>query len=660
MQPATPETVLATFAGDSQTHAGWERTHGRGGIVQAQDTSWDVRYTFGVYPLQQYLLTGRDGRLLVYDLAWDARPAAEGGQRWFAPAGSAPEADSSLPPWAAHAQSWNGQCAACHSTALRKGYDAASDRFETRWAELNVGCEACHGRGSRHVAWAKLDPSARESIAHAGFETQLTAASRDPFRFEPGAAIASGRGMTAKISDPGAELNRCLPCHARRRELSTAPALAGRVLDDYAPSLLEPGLYHPDGQLDDENFEYGSFAQSRMHQAGVTCSHCHDPHSAKPRAEGNQLCAACHEPARFAASEHHHHPLDSPGAQCVSCHMPDKTFMGVHARRDHALRVPRPDLSVELGTPNACNHCHSDRDARWAAQSLERWNIAPPANDLAGQLARAMAAAKSGTANARLVALGARAELAPIQRASALALLRGRLRADELEALRQFARDPDDLVRLGVACALAQIEQPAAVGGELLGDATRAVRIEAARALAGVRLDGALRTQQAQALEEWFAARQSEAERPETHVDMAQVHARLGRAADAEHELRHALRLDPRNLAARINLADLQRALGRDREAEALLRETVALTPSAAVAWHALGLALVRLDQRAAALAALGRAAELAPEEVDYVYVYAIAAREAGQLAKAREVTERALRAHPGSAELAALRRELQ
>ena len=144
-------------------------------------------------------------------------------------------------------------------------------------------------------------------------------------------------------------------------------------LDAYLPALLEPGLYHSDGQIDGEVYEYGSFLQSRMHAASVTCSDCHDPHSLKLRAEGNALCAQCHLPERFDLSAHHNHEPGSAGAQCVNCHMPTKTYMVVDARRDHSIRVPRPDLSISLGTPNACTPCHADRPAQWAAEAVAGW-----------------------------------------------------------------------------------------------------------------------------------------------------------------------------------------------------------------------------------------------------------------------------------------------
>ena len=124
-------------------------------------------------------------------------------------------------------------------------------------------------------------------------------------------------------------------------------------------------------------FEHGSFLQSRMARAGVTCVDCHDPHTGKTRAEGNALCTGCHDPEVFDTSRHHHHQSNGAGAACVSCHMPTRTYMQVHVRHDHAIRVPRPDWSVRFKVPNACTVCHGDRDASWAARTVADWYGAP-------------------------------------------------------------------------------------------------------------------------------------------------------------------------------------------------------------------------------------------------------------------------------------------
>src|SRR5262249_43419870 len=123
----------------------------------------------------------------------------------------------------------------------------------------------------------------------------------------------------------------------------------------------------------DEVYNYASFLQSKMYSKGVTCSDCHDPHTQKLRAPANGVCAQCHRPATYDTSAHHFHRAGSPGAQCAACHMPDTMYMQIDARRDHSIRIPRPDLSVTLGVPNACNRCHTNQNAQWAAAAIRRW-----------------------------------------------------------------------------------------------------------------------------------------------------------------------------------------------------------------------------------------------------------------------------------------------
>src|SRR5262249_6680361 len=157
----------------------------------------------------------------------------------------------------------------------------------------------------------------------------------------------------------GAELEACAPCHSRRRPITRDFQPGQHFLDAYVPNLLEQSVYHADGQILEEDYEYGSFVQSKMYHQGVTCSDCHNPHSGKLNQAGlNQTGTACHSAAKFDAVEHHHHEPYTAGGQCVNCHMPTRTYMVIDVRRDHSFRVPRPDLSLKYGTPNACNQCH--------------------------------------------------------------------------------------------------------------------------------------------------------------------------------------------------------------------------------------------------------------------------------------------------------------
>ena len=318
-----------------------------------------IAYTFGWYPLQQYLVEFPDGRLQALSISWDSRPESAGGQRWYHLYPDAAITPGDPLHWTGAFQNWNSRCATCHSTGLTKGYSEQENRYQTRWKELTVGCEACHGPGSRHVAWAGGERvAARQGPGRAA---RCGVAARQRHAADP---QRTGAAMSA-------QLQVCSGCHSRRTELQQPDTAAG-FFDNYLLSPLLEGLYHADGQILEEVYETGSFLQSRMHQNHVSCTNCHEPHGARLRATGNALCLQCHEPAKFQDRTHFFHEPGSAGAQCVNCHMPQQTYMGVDERRDHSFRVPDPVASVQFGVPNACTQCHKDRDDRWAADFMTR------------------------------------------------------------------------------------------------------------------------------------------------------------------------------------------------------------------------------------------------------------------------------------------------
>ncbi|GAM64221.1 probable deca-heme c-type cytochrome [Vibrio ishigakensis] len=118
---------------------------------------------------------------------------------------------------------------------------------------------------------------------------------------------------------------------------------------------------------------YGSYLQSKMAEKGVSCTNCHDPHTSKLAIPQEAVCAQCHIPTEFSPEIHTFHKADSEASQCVTCHMPETTYMQVDPRRDHSWQIPRPDLSEHLGTPNVCTDCHTDQTNQWAAQQVRAW-----------------------------------------------------------------------------------------------------------------------------------------------------------------------------------------------------------------------------------------------------------------------------------------------
>ncbi len=367
MQHATEQTVLGNFNDATYSFQGVQssffRRDGRYFIrtdgPDGQLADFEVKYTFGVAPLQQYLVELPGGRLQAVSVTWDARPREQGGQRWFRQYPNEKIDHTDELHWTRRAQNWNFMCADCHSTQVSKGYDAADDSFKTTTPKSRSVAKRATGPAPH----TSNGPGARAADAGKGLTVQLDERRGVTW----GRNAATGQPVRSKPRTTEREIEVCAQCHARRAQIAEGYQPGRPFMDHYLPSLLVPGLYHADGQQQDEVFIWGSWLQSRMHAAGVTCSDCHDPHTQKLRAPGNTVCAQCHDASKYDASTHHRHQQGAAGAQCANCHMPQNTYMVVDPRRDHSMRVPRPDESVALGVPNACNACHTDRDAKWAA-----------------------------------------------------------------------------------------------------------------------------------------------------------------------------------------------------------------------------------------------------------------------------------------------------
>lgn len=660
MAVATKETVLADFRAPFEhfgvaTAFSWRagspfvRTDGPDG----EPRDYPVGFTFGHFPLQQYLIPTERGRLQALSICWDSRPTEVGGQRWFHLYPGEPVPSSDPLHWTGAYQNWNFMCAECHSTNLERRYRPERDSYDTQYSEIHVSCEACHGPGAEHVAWAeakkKGGPDRPGYALRVAFEDRAAAG----WNFEPGATTARRREARPVVQP----FETCARCHARRAPLVPTHEAGRPFLDEYVPALLEEPLYHADGQILDEVYEYGSFLQSKMHAAGVSCVDCHDAHTGKAYFRGNELCAKCHLSQVYDTSEHHHHAAGSAGARCADCHMPSRTYMVVDPRRDHSLRVPRPDLTEKIGVPNACGGCHAKEGAAWAREASAKWWGTKRAQE--PHWGEALFAGREGAVGCeeKLAALASDPKKPGIARASAIALLERTPRGEFAAALERAAEDPDPLVRMAAARAVRPFpnETKARVARRLVADPILAVRIEAARALAGeaarvLDREGAAAFERA--LAEYRRAQLANADRAEAHLNLAALAGDLGDPKEAEAECRAALRLAPALPMASVQLADVLREGGRDEEGERVLRASLARNPDHADLRHALGLLLVRRQQSAEALAELAAAARLDPARPRYAYVHGVALHSAGRREEARAVWEQALARHPGDPDL--------
>lgn len=655
MQKADDKTVLGDFHGATFRYAGTVsaftrrddhylvRTDGPDGGLH----EYPVSYTFGIAPLQQYLVPFPDGRFQALPIAWDAS-----GRRWFHlnPKERITHGDELH--WTGPAMNWNYMCADCHSTSLRKNFEERTGRFDTRFSEISVGCEACHGPGSAHLAWARAAREARRDgyrqdrysadPAH-GLTARLDERKNVAWVLAPGKATATRSAPRGTVR----EIEVCAQCHARRGQIADGYRAGDALLDFYRPALLTSPLYHADGQQRGEVYEWGSFLQSKMYAAGVTCSDCHEPHGGKLRAAGNALCTNCHSAALFDAPAHHHHTPGSAGALCANCHMPTTVYMVVDPRRDHSLRLPRPDESVAFGTPNACNQCHAQRNAAWAAAQMKRWY----GHDSRGfqRFAPAFAAAERGAvgATAGLRAVATDAAEPAIVRATAFGELDVNLNGPTLAAATAALHEQDPLIRLAALDAFtdAPPELRRREVAPLLSDRFRVIRIEAASLLADA--GAGLGSPFDRAAAEFIASQRYNGDRADALTNLGSFEARRGDAAAGERELKRAVALDPNFAPAYANLADLYRSQGREAEAERVLRDGIAQAPKVGLLHHALGLSLVREKRADAALAELALAAKLDPASARFAYVYAVALDSFGHGPQALAVLIKARAAHP-------------
>jgi tetratricopeptide (TPR) repeat protein len=677
MQAARDGTVLgdfndATFALRGKTWRFFRRGEKFMVLAEGPDDAlheYEVAYAFGIDPLQQYLIVFPGGRLQCLSVAWDTRA-----KRWFFlyPGKDIPPTDWLH--WTRQAQNWNTMCADCHSTSVRKRYDVPTDTFHTTWSEIMVGCEACHGPGSRHAAWADQPAMARPQVENFALVTRTSG--------------LSNREV----------VNLCAPCHARRAQIADQGVPGTPLLQRYLPVLLTPGTFWPDGQILDEDYEYHSFIQSKMYANNVSCRDCHDVHKAKRRTDGNELCTRCHRADTYDTETHHFHKkvykgAPSAGALCTSCHMPGQYYMVVHFRLDHSLRVPRPDLSASIGTPNACSAagCHADKSVAWAVEKYDNWY----GKKRKPHFGTVLAAGQAGRpeAGAELVQL-AQDQLRPaIARATALDLLNRYAGATADAALEKALGDDDALIRRTAASQFQPPDPTRLVKAlaPLLKDPVRAVRTEAAGRLAELPpgfLTEAQRAAQAVALEEYVAVQLYGSDMPSGPYNLANLEVLQGRYAEAEKHYRRALEIDDQFFLARTNLAMLLAQLGRNAEAEPLLREVFGQQPNSAGAAFNLGLLLAEEGNTAEAETALRaalkadptlaaaaynlavlvaprrpaeavelsrRAAEARPEEARYAWTLAYFQDRAGDRAGAARTLEDLLRRHPGHADAALL-----
>ncbi|MFK7738652.1 MAG: HEAT repeat domain-containing protein [Pirellulaceae bacterium] len=706
MQVASADTVLGDFTDAEIEHHGivskmfrrdgkyFAHTEGPDGRMQ----DFEVKYVFGLEPLQQYMIEfpSEDTEFESPEVA-EAGPAAgvprvqvlricwnTSKNEWFylAP----PDVKDKLAPdddlhWTGVAQRWNNMCAECHSTDYRKEFSPPADHlnfvsnrtegskanqtfggnYQSSFMEIDVSCEACHGPGSVHV-----------ELAGQTF---------------PGWNRDRGYGLADLKKTAENQIQACAPCHSRRNVVHGGFRAGENFYDYYSNALLTAGVYYPDGQILDEDYVHGSFIQSKMYHKGIRCTDCHDPHSARLKHDGNQVCTSCHQhpTAKYDSVGHHFHKEGSEGAKCVNCHMPATTYMEVDSRRDHSFRIPRPDLSTEQGTPNACTSCHLEREnvgveKREGLKLYQDWMQAAREGDeeVAAEIARAnqwcddacekwygeqrrrdehfgiaISAGQKGEEGAveKLEQLlGRRGYEAPaIARASALNLLSQIDPEAAASAAETAIKDDHPLVRQAALAALLGSPNPTksvSLLERLLDDPIRSVRIEASRVLTElpIQLRQSVNASKLRsATEEWLSGLEYNNDRAGAHLAKGIMAEQQGRNQQALKHYQTALSVEPNVTGPRTNLAallernlsstnqrspayaKLQSEIAELRRSELpLLQRDADLLPGAASIQYRLGLAYYIDDQKRLAAKHLSRASELEPEQHAYAQTAAM------------------------------------
>jgi len=588
------------------------RTQGADGVP----ADFEITHTFGVEPLQQYLIPFPGGRLQSLTIAWDTER-----KEWFY---LYPGQD--IPPddwlhWTRGAQTWNGMCAECHSTNLRKNYDPNTKTFDTTWSEIDVSCEACHGPASQHVEWAEIPPMARPESENYELVNR-----------------------TSNISSRQ-QVELCAPCHARRTELGDYDHTSADLLDNIVPTVLEEDLYFADGQIHDEVYVYGSFVQSKMYKNNVRCSDCHDVHSLELVEKGNKLCLQCHRAEDYDSYDHHFHKKEhegkpSDGHLCVKCHMPERPYMVVDWRADHSMRVPRPDLTLKTGTPNACSQvgCHNDQSDEWSAQHYAKWYGQARKPHYGTTLASGWS--REPGAREKLVRLASDRLSPAIARATALLLL-GSYVGEEITALfSQALSDEEALVRYTAVTHFntSDAEELVELVAPLLFDHVRAVRMQAAGRLAGLPGDS-VKADQQEALEETLSeykkAMEYSLDFSFAGHNLGNLYVQLNENQLAETYYKSAIEIDDLFYPAKVNLAMLYNSEGRNEEAEKLLREIIAVYPEEYEVAYSLGLLLAEMNQFEDATVYLERAANGMPDRTRIRYNVGLIHQHLGHMAEA-------------------------
>lgn len=599
MEIADSVSVLAEFNGEKFTSQGitshffqkdgdfYANTEGPDGEYH----DYKVIYTFGITPLQQYIVQFPDGHYQCLRTAWDSVE-----NKWFDLYPDFKVVHSEWLHWSRGGLNWNNMCSDCHSTNVRKNYDQETHSYDTKYALINVSCEACHGPGKQHV----------DDVNRLGDEYTST-----------------GTMHMTLDTKPKELVDQCARCHMRREQYSTHFNHEGTMLDHYFPQLIQENLYFADGQILDEVYVYGSFVQSKMYQNNVTCNNCHNSHSLELKFDGNNLCAQCHIPADYDTPKHHFHEVDTEGAQCINCHMTGRYYMGNDFRRDHSFRIPRPDQSLKYGTPNACTECHDDKDDEWAWEEFQKQYGEVDSIHFSDKLAPGIA--HYPDAHDGLAELMNDTSEPEIARASAVKVISNYNSDDLIDQYLKLLNDDSALVRAATVDVLGEIDTTDYTSYflPLLEDEKRTVRIKAFYGLGGLtelQIPDNYKDSYQKVKKEFFDYLDHNSDFVGGRIKRARYNIKKGDLQKGIEGFNSALEIDELNNQIRLDLATLYYKDQNLEKAEETFKAVIAQEPEFGPVYYSLALLYAELNRTDDAIEQLEKATALMPENTRAYY----------------------------------------
>lgn len=588
----------------------------------------EVSYTFGHDPLQQYMVEFEDGRIQLLPFSWDSRKKSEGGQKWFDLYPDTTKTDTFY--WKNTGQNWNFMCADCHSTDVKKGYDKKNDTYNTTWKEINVGCEACHGKGKNHVELMNDNKDIKSlKSTHYGFEKDLSKSVKE-WTFKEGSSTLHPKEIFETD-----QVDTCVQCHSRRLQINEDNDIVkGDIFDKYIVSNITQELYHPDGMIYDENYVYGSFEQSKMAESGVTCTNCHDPHKAELKIPKEAVCAQCHLPTEYNQEKHTFHNPNKEGGQCVDCHMPETTYMKVDPRRDHSWHVPSPKKSAVSGSPDVCTSCHEGETQRWADEKINTWYPNRKEELDNNTPAIVFGNVRNGQPNMddELSHVAQNKNNADIIRASALERLQNYPSQNAYITLIRAIKDKNSQVRFSAAQGSANmpLEAKLRILNPLLVDPVLAVRTEAVSQL--VRHWNELSLQQKNQLKsplaEYIKIQEFNSDRAFGRTNLGNIYFAKGEVEKAITEYEGSIQVEPYYENAYPNLSSVYASIGQNEKSRKVLEQGVENNPKSPTLHYSLAMNYLQSKDKEKAIYYLGKALEINKNNAQYWYVLGLVFEE--------------------------------